>query len=292
MRYGATMAVGISCAGTGLKEALDLMQPMLSDPVDYVRQGALIGTSMVLMQNAQHDEKIRLSEHRKLLAKVVGDKHEDPMAKFGAILATGLLDAGGRNMTISLLSKSGHKAMPAIVGCAIFTHFWFWHPLLLFVNLALTPTAAIGVNASLQMPTWRFKSHAPPATFAYPPPSKGRRTTSRRSTAAVLSITGKKKVDDPELAAQKAAEEKAAAEKKRAEQISPRATRRWTRSPGSRSAARSSKDLYASLVGAEIAEAAEAAAEAEAAKEGREEGGRQAVDADRQAGARGPPPRR
>merc|ERR550537_1723855 len=71
VRYGATLAVGISCAGTGLKEALDLLEPMLTDPADYVRQGALLATSMVLMQNANHEEGSKLSEHRKLLAKVV-----------------------------------------------------------------------------------------------------------------------------------------------------------------------------------------------------------------------------
>uniref|UniRef100_A0A8W8IHE2 Uncharacterized protein n=1 Tax=Magallana gigas TaxID=29159 RepID=A0A8W8IHE2_MAGGI len=38
VRFGAAMALGIACAGTGLKEALNLLEPMTNDPVNYVRQ--------------------------------------------------------------------------------------------------------------------------------------------------------------------------------------------------------------------------------------------------------------
>ncbi|RUP51626.1 hypothetical protein BC936DRAFT_146875 [Jimgerdemannia flammicorona] len=50
VRYGATLALGISCAGTGLMEAIELLEPMTKDPVDYVRQGALISLAMILIQ--------------------------------------------------------------------------------------------------------------------------------------------------------------------------------------------------------------------------------------------------
>ena len=40
--YGAAMAMAVVCGGTGLKEARSLRRPILSDPVDAIRQGVLI----------------------------------------------------------------------------------------------------------------------------------------------------------------------------------------------------------------------------------------------------------
>lgn len=37
LRYGAAMAVGIGCAGTGLPDALKLLAPLTNDSVDFVR---------------------------------------------------------------------------------------------------------------------------------------------------------------------------------------------------------------------------------------------------------------
>jgi len=50
VRYGATLAVGISCAGTCNADALKLLDPMVNDQSDFVRQGAFIATSMILQQ--------------------------------------------------------------------------------------------------------------------------------------------------------------------------------------------------------------------------------------------------
>lgn len=59
VRYGAALAVGISCAGTGLSEAISLLEPLTSDVVDFVRQGALIAMAMVLVQtNEATDSRV------------------------------------------------------------------------------------------------------------------------------------------------------------------------------------------------------------------------------------------
>ncbi|CAB4395122.1 uncharacterized protein OCT59_026377 [Rhizophagus irregularis] len=193
VRYGATLALGISCAGTGLMEAIELLEPMTKDPVDYVRQGAFISLAMILIQ--QNDAiNPKVSPTRKLYEKIINDKHEDAMAKFGAVLGQGIIDAGGRNVTISLQSRSGHLNMPAIVGMAVFTQFWYWFPLTHFLSLAFTPTAIIGLNKDLKIPKFEFISNAKPSLFAYPATTKPPTTNVVEKVAtAVLSTTAKTK---------------------------------------------------------------------------------------------------
>ncbi|CAO3613493.1 unnamed protein product [Cunninghamella blakesleeana] len=193
VRYGATLALGISCAGTGYLDALDLLEPMTKDPVDFVRQGALIAQSMILIQQTENTNP-KVAGVRKLYEKIISDKHEDPMSKFGAVLAQGIIDAGGRNVTISLLSRSGNINMPAIVGMAVFTQFWYWHPLTHMLSLAFTPTAIIGLNKNLQTPKFEYVSNAKPSLFAYPPALKPPSATVVEKVAtAVLSTTAKQK---------------------------------------------------------------------------------------------------
>ncbi|KAG8463179.1 hypothetical protein KFE25_011176 [Diacronema lutheri] len=194
VRYGATMAVGVACAGTGNRDACEMLRAMATDSVEYVRQGALIAQALVLIQSSPQGPDSRAGQLRKQLDKAISDKHEDAMTRFGAILASGLLEAGGRNVTIQLTSLNGHKKLPAIVGMAVFTNFWVWHPLVPFVSLALTPTALIGLNADLKMPKWAFQSNAPPSTFAYPPPLRPEAKGKVALVAtAVLSTSAKAK---------------------------------------------------------------------------------------------------
>jgi len=137
--------------------------------VDFVRQGAFIGMAMVLIQHNEVKEP-KVKAVRKMFVDALALKG-DTMTKFGAILAAGILDAGGRNVTISLLSTSGHKKMAAIVGMAMFPQFWFWYPYVHFISLSFTPTAVIALNKDVKIPKqFEFISRARPSQFAYPPP--------------------------------------------------------------------------------------------------------------------------
>jgi len=176
-----------------MKEAVELLEPMTSDATDYVRQGALIALAMVMVQVAEGTNP-KVPSVRKLIEKVYMDKHEDTMAKFGAMLASGILDAGGRNLTIALISPSGHVRMPAVVGLAVFAQYWFWFPLTHFISISFAPTPIIGLNSSLKMPSLGFTSNCAPSMFAYPPMMKeATKEAASKVKTAVLSTTAKAK---------------------------------------------------------------------------------------------------
>merc|ERR1712130_599064 len=194
VRYGAAMALGIACAGTGNKEALGLIEPMKNDPTNYVRQGALIASAMILVQQTEQTCP-KVKDFRALYTKVISDKHEDVMAKFGAILAQGIIDAGGRNVTVSLQSRTGHTNMLGVVGMLVFTQYWYWFPLSHFLSLAFQPTALIGLNSNLDMPVAQFKSSAKPSMYGYTPNIEEKR---KKDGEEKMDVDTKKKDDKKE----------------------------------------------------------------------------------------------
>lgn len=197
VRYGAAMALGICCAGTGNKEAINLLEPMTNDPVNYVRQGALIASALIMIQQTEITCP-KVNQFRQLYSKVINDKHDDVMAKFGAILAQGILDAGGHNVTISSVQDWAHPyAFCSWCSCL--------YPVLVlvssshFLSLAYTPTCVIGLNKDLKMPKVQYKSNCKPSTFAYPAPLEvPKEKEKEKVSTAVLSITAKAKKKEKE----------------------------------------------------------------------------------------------
>ena len=204
VRYGAAMALGLGCVATGNRDALALIEPLASDGTDFVRQGAHIAQALVLLQQPE----ARVGPFRRQLDKVVADKHEEPLAKMGAILAAGILDAGGRNATIALRSHSGAWRSSAFLGLTLFVQHWYWYPMTATLSLALSPSGLLCLTPDLVAPAFTVTSAAKASTFAYPPPvsATASKETAKAATA-VLSTTAKAKAKQ----VKKEAEKKAAA---------------------------------------------------------------------------------
>lgn len=191
VRYGAAMAIGIACMGTGMPVAVSMLEKLTSDASDFVRQGALIGLAMVLMHHTE-ERSPKSVEMRKTFEATWSAKLEDVITRFGAVLASGLVDAGGRNGVVALTSATGHPRMSAIVGLAMFTQFWYWYPLVHFIGLSIKPAALICLNRELKMPKLKVQCNSNEELFAYVPvgpPEKQKETNS--APKAVLSVTAK-----------------------------------------------------------------------------------------------------
>jgi len=129
------------------------------------------------------------------MLEIVEKKNQPLMAKFGAILGLGIIDAGGRNVNISLSSTVGHKNLSGIVGITVFLQYWYWYPYIHFISLAFTPTAIVAVNKNLQKPKYNIKSNAPPSYFSYPPPiTPPKEETLEKLPTAQLSTTKKEEI--------------------------------------------------------------------------------------------------
>ncbi|KAI3426179.1 hypothetical protein D9Q98_008556 [Chlorella vulgaris] len=191
VRYGAAMAVGMACAGTGMREAVALLEPLIKDSVDFVQQGALIAMALVLV--AQPEARAKpLRDH---INRLYGSKTSEVMTRMGAVMAAGILDAGGRNVTLGLRAGSGHFRRTAVIGLALFTQYWYWYPLSYCISMAVQPCALIGVDASLRAPKgFQVVSDCRPSQFAYAPPVKVEDKKDKlKLPTAVLSTTARAK---------------------------------------------------------------------------------------------------
>ena len=119
LRYGAAMAVGIGCSGTGLKEALRLLAPLTNDQTDFVRQGALIALSLVFIQVTEAQEP-KVATIKKLFKRMTSDRNEEILSRMGSIISNGIINAAGRNATICLTTRDGNIRQNAITGLVLF----------------------------------------------------------------------------------------------------------------------------------------------------------------------------
>lgn len=189
VRAGAALAIGISCAGSGNNEAISILEPLLTDLEDYVKQSALIGMAMVLQQ--QSDKAVPYTKtFRTLLRKMIG-KEKNDLPIFGLCLAYGILNAGGRNVIVSCNSLQGENSVISTVGIALFSNFFYWQPLALALPLAFHTTAIIGLDKDCNQVEFEFLSRAPPSLFANPPNYEAEKEVVKLADATALSTTKK-----------------------------------------------------------------------------------------------------
>ena len=148
--------------------------------------------------------KPAVKKFREHLKTVISEKNQTVLAKAGAILATGILDAGGRNVIVSFQSRAGFTKMGSVVGIMLWLQHWYWYPLMHFLSLSFTPTLLIGLNKDFDVPKgFAVRCNAPPSMFAYPKPEEKKEDKKELVATAVLSTTARAKAREARKEARK-----------------------------------------------------------------------------------------
>ncbi|KAA6353279.1 MAG: putative 26S proteasome non-ATPase regulatory subunit 1, partial [Streblomastix strix] len=139
IRAGVGLALGIAVSGSAFTEsAARLLMHLQEDIIGYVRQTACIGLGFTYMLRGEDDYKyLEITEK---LRKILVQKNAEKITKFGAQLGLGIMNAGGRNMSLRLFADQKTPRLSAIAGLSLFTQYWYWHAYSLFLAFALHPT--------------------------------------------------------------------------------------------------------------------------------------------------------
>jgi hypothetical protein len=158
----------------------------------------------MVLQQASEARSPSVKKFRDSLMTIINDKHQPVIAKSGAILATGIIDAGGGNVVVSMQSRAGFIKMGGAVGVMMFLQHWYWSPLLPFLSLAFSPTMLIGINKDFDMPVaFEAVCNAPPSMFAYNSVEEKKEDDKKQVTTAVLSTTVRAKAREARKEAKK-----------------------------------------------------------------------------------------
>merc|ERR1719376_238773 len=196
IRYGSAMALGIGAASSGDTRIVGLLRPLAEDATSFVRHGALIGLGLVMCTASAGEDKV-FGEIRKDFLKVVKSRQEDPMVRFGGLLAIGLANAGGGNVRISMINGTPRGAgstsiyqlnITGCMGLMLFANYWFWYPLINCITLAMSHVMTCGITYRLQVPqdycVWDTKA---PVDFDYPEetPDQAPKKSKRKPNALI-----------------------------------------------------------------------------------------------------------
>jgi len=74
---------------------------------------------MVFIQVTEVQEP-KVATIRKLFEKMTANKYEEILSRQGAIISNGILNAAGRNSSISMTTHDGNLRQNAVVGLVLF----------------------------------------------------------------------------------------------------------------------------------------------------------------------------
>jgi len=139
VRSAAAQCLGFFSAGLCDVETCRVLEAMLYDSEDLVRQAACLGLGFALMQanpTLVPNYKRAMDRMNYLLVT----RTESQCVKIGASLGKAISETSARCAIYSLKNYSGQVLGTKLVGALLFFQSWYWYPLIPCVSLCHHPT--------------------------------------------------------------------------------------------------------------------------------------------------------
>lgn len=139
VRSAAALCLGFFSAGMCDAETCCILEAMLYDSEDLVRQGACMGAGFALMQA----NPTLVPNYKRTMDRInylIATRTESQCVKIGASLGRAISETSGKAAIFSLKNFSGQILCTKLVGALLFFQSWYWYPLIPCISLCHHPT--------------------------------------------------------------------------------------------------------------------------------------------------------
>lgn len=139
VRSAVALVLGLFNSGVGDADVCNLLEALLYDSEELVKQSAAIGLGFALAQM----NPTLISNYKRIMDRInymVALKSESACVRIGASLGRSLAEVGGRSAVFSLRNLSKQIEVKRVVGALLFLESWYWYPLMTSISLCILPT--------------------------------------------------------------------------------------------------------------------------------------------------------
>lgn len=139
VRATAALCLGFFNSGICDIEVCNILEAMLYDSEELVKQNACIGAGFAFMQG----NPTVIPNYKRTLDRmnlIIVSRSESQCAKIGASIGRAVCEASGKSSVFSLKNFSGQIVSNKVIGAMLFLYSWYWYPLIPCVALCLQPT--------------------------------------------------------------------------------------------------------------------------------------------------------
>lgn len=139
VRSAVAMCLGLFNSGVSDPEVCSILEAMMYDSDDLVRQNACIGAGFALIQG----NPTIIPNYKRMMDRInhlMVTRSESQCVKIGASLGRSIAETSGRSSIFTLRSFSDQIVSSKVVGALLFFQSWYWYPLIPCISLCHQPT--------------------------------------------------------------------------------------------------------------------------------------------------------